>query len=394
MRLIDVSDLDHLTFQVFEEVNGYEPKYAILSHRWEEDEVSYQDVLKRSNVNKSGWAKLKQFCSLIRSRGHRYGWIDTCCIDKTSSAELSEAINSMFMWYNCAKMCYAYLHDVPPTPNSGDRDLSAVAQSEWFNRGWTLQELLSPFDIIFLDQNWHQIGTRNNIFSGLISKVTRIPIRMLHRYYGTNNSVRTNATGSGVGEVMSWAAQRKTTRAEDRAYSLLGLFGIYLPAMYGERNNAFHRLQVQIMESCEDDSIFAWQAPTRFRPETLLAPSLDHFEGCGSRPLELDSLWDKQPRERRMTNRGLRLEPLLRSCYKDEWGEECFLMPLNCTHPNDDSKGMCAAICVQIDRDGKYWRCGDHVKVSGPSLPHSNVWKHSINDRDGFERKVIYARRL
>ena len=392
MRLIDVSDIDHLTFHFVEEVDQGKPKYAILSHRWREDEVSYEDVLERKNPNKRGWTKLNQFCSLIKSHGYQYGWIDACCIDKASSAELSEAINSMYMWYRCSTTCYAYLDDVPSNTNGDGGHSSALAQSEWFTRGWTLQELLSPYEVKFVDQEWHSIGTRRGL-SRLISKFTHIPATTVTRYVGTDVAGSYSPT-SGVGEVMSWAARRKTTRYEDRAYSLLGMLGVHLPAMYGERHNAFHRLQVQIVESCEDDSIFAWQVNTATEYQSFLAPTLEFFDGCRSRPLHPDSMWDKEPGERRMTNKGLRLEPLLRLYKKNRFTGDCFLMPLNCTHPNDDSDGMCAAICIQQDRYGKFWRCGNHYKGSAGSLPHAKVMKHSIDDREGFERKLIYAQNL
>ncbi|KAI6002305.1 hypothetical protein F5J12DRAFT_906395 [Pisolithus orientalis] len=143
--------------------------------------------------------------------GYTWLWIDTCCIDKRSSAELSEAINSMYRWYRNSQMCYVYLND-------------------WFSRGWTLQELVAPKEAEFFNKSWVSIGIKQDLTS-LLEDITRIP----------EKSVR------AVAHIMSWAADRKTTRVEDRAYSLLGLFGVNMPMLYGEGSKAFQRLQLEII---------------------------------------------------------------------------------------------------------------------------------------------------
>ena len=107
MRLLKTRTLQ------LEEFVGQPPPYAILSHTWEQEEVTFQDIQGPEAVKKKGYAKLQQSSKQALLDGHRYIWIDTCCIDKSSSTELSEAINSMFRWYERAKVCYAYLHDVP-----------------------------------------------------------------------------------------------------------------------------------------------------------------------------------------------------------------------------------------------------------------------------------------
>ena len=125
------------------------PKYYILSHRWEDDETSFKDAQKSRNLGSRGWTKVQSFCRFVREHppttqpavSVEYVWVDTCCIDKKSSAELSEAINSMWVWYQRSVACYVYLNNVP----SADRDMvyRALRKSQWFTRGWTLQELLS-----------------------------------------------------------------------------------------------------------------------------------------------------------------------------------------------------------------------------------------------------------
>jgi hypothetical protein len=127
MRLLNTDTLEiHQFFGITT------PSYAILSHRWEADEVSFQDVRDRQNLNAYGWAKVNRCCALAKRNGHLYVWIDTCCIDKTSSAELNEAINSMFWWYQNAVVCYAYLNDVPSGLGEGREKEAALGESKWF----------------------------------------------------------------------------------------------------------------------------------------------------------------------------------------------------------------------------------------------------------------------
>ncbi|KAK5039839.1 hypothetical protein LTS07_000334 [Exophiala sideris] len=251
IRLIDTGCLSLQTFE------GREvPEYAILSHRWEADEISLQELQGNLNQHKAGWQKLRQFCQYAESKGHRFVWMDTCCIDKTSSAELSEAINSMFKWYRRAKVCYACLCDVPARG-----DLSATEwtkkfkSSEWFTRGWTLQELLASRELIFLPPTWEgEIGTRASL-SQEVKEVTGIPKEPLSRGWSLQDGF--GAPRFTVAQIMSWASARRTTRTEDTAYSLMGLFHINMPLLYGEGLNAFIRLQLEIM-SKYDDNICIW----------------------------------------------------------------------------------------------------------------------------------------
>ncbi|KAF6829461.1 het domain protein [Colletotrichum musicola] len=126
---------------------GKVPRYAILSHTWEDGEISFQDIERHTGSSKAGYAKLLASCKQALQDGLDYVWIDTCCIDKTSSAELSEAINAMFRFYKEAAVCYAFLSDVPDDTKFDER--SPFAKSRWYTRGWTLQELLAPTDLVF-----------------------------------------------------------------------------------------------------------------------------------------------------------------------------------------------------------------------------------------------------
>ncbi|KAL5085662.1 hypothetical protein Trisim1_010008 [Trichoderma cf. simile WF8] len=247
MRLINTQ-----TFQLKDFSYETIPPYAILSHTWGDDfeELTLHDV-KNGNIDKPGVGsiKLRGCCEQAQKDGLEYAWIDTCCIDKTNLVELSEAINSMFRWYNCASVCYAYLSDVPEDGNPSERG-SKFRSSRWFQRGWTLQELLAPKHLRFFNTKWQFIGTKGTI-SNVIKDITHVPRQFLLGITGLHVA--------SVAQRMSWAAQRETKRPEDLAYCLLGIFGIAMPMIYGEGGEqAFIRLQEQIMKSTRDDSILAW----------------------------------------------------------------------------------------------------------------------------------------
>ncbi|OTB01961.1 hypothetical protein M426DRAFT_32526, partial [Hypoxylon sp. CI-4A] len=232
--------------------------YAILSHRWlpTEDEVLFCDIESVGHKNvgeKKGYFKLSQCCEQAKRDGLKYVWIDSCCIDKTDSTEVQESINSMYRWYGNATKCYAYLKD---TTKSTTDVLQLGEKEEWFTRGWTLQELVAPKNIQFFDTDWKLIGSKFSL-GRYISKITGIRRSVL----GADRLQRPqqHPQNCSVAERMSWAARRQTTREEDRAYSLLGLFDVNMPMLYGEGGDkAFLRLQEEIIKRFDDHSIFAW----------------------------------------------------------------------------------------------------------------------------------------
>ncbi|KAI9059423.1 HET-domain-containing protein [Trametes sanguinea] len=253
-------------------------RYAILSHVWSRSrsgEQSYHQVngLWRRAVERANQAeringqkvkpsilddpglssKIRGACKIARRHGYRYLWIDSCCINQASSAELSEAINSMFEWYSKAAICYAYLEDVQPTATQSGTISEPIEtlmrKSKWHTRGWTLQELVAPKHLLFLTRNWSIIGSKSSM-AALLEDITGVDVAILIGS-STLDSI-------SVARRMSWASQRKTSRIEDEAYSLLGIFGIYMPTIYGEGRNAFVRLQQEIMKTIPDQSIFAW----------------------------------------------------------------------------------------------------------------------------------------
>ena len=192
--------------------------------------------------------KVRKACEIARQDGYRYIWVDSCCIDKTSSSELSEAINSMFNWYRDAQICYAFLADVP-SEEDVRAEGSKFRESRWFKRAWTLQELIAPRVVVFLSQNWEGLGTKDSL-AGLVEEITHIDRAIL-------THERALAEES-IAERMRWAAVREATRLEDEAYSLLGIFGIAMPTLYGEGRHAFQRLQEEILERIPDRTLFAW----------------------------------------------------------------------------------------------------------------------------------------
>ncbi|KAF5533461.1 ankyrin repeat-containing protein [Fusarium phyllophilum] len=257
MRLVNTETIQ-LEFLADDNV----PDYAILSHTWEQEEVLFHDMGHDTAKSKTGYAKLESCCRVARENGFEYIWDDTCCIDKTSSAELSEAINSMYRYYQEASICYVYLADIST--------VAEISNSRWFTRGWTLQELIAPSSMIFFDKEWRELGTKTSLVQ-VLSQRTSIPKAILC------DSEELETTS--IAQRMSWAADRVTTRKEDGAYSLMGIFGINMPLLYGEGDSAFYRLQEEIMRVSDDHSLFAWKATTS--RGGLLAPSPAAFKQSG-----------------------------------------------------------------------------------------------------------------
>ncbi|KAL8774803.1 MAG: hypothetical protein Q9209_000742 [Squamulea sp. 1 TL-2023] len=236
------------------------PPYLILSHRWGEKEVSYQQMHKERAVEGPGLTKVLNFCGLALEKRYTWVWIDTCCIDKKSSAELSEAINSMFKWYQSAEECIVYLSDVALGRLGKIEEIEAsFSASVWFTRGWTLQELLAPKRLTFYDSNWKEIGD-TDLLSRMISVITGIDEQFIAR--GASPPVPVGT--ASVAARMSWVAKRKTSRSEDIAYCLLGIFDVNMPLLYGEgAEKAFIRLQTEIINISDDETIFAWTSNQR-----------------------------------------------------------------------------------------------------------------------------------
>ena len=265
-------------------------EYAILSHRWNEPtEVNYEsmvdlekmDVKERNDIRQRlGYKKILDTCEQAKKDEYDWVWVDTCCIDKRSSAELSEAINSMYRWYANSAVCYAYLHDVGsffPAKWDDKQYPKSDGWPEWFSRGWTLQEMIAPSNVQFFNKTWTGIGDKKTL-APTLTRITRVPEHILKEGLFGNRPC--------VAQIMSWAANRRTTRVEDEAYSLMGLLDVNMPMLYGEGKKAFHRLQLEIIRTSNDQSIFAWAHNTAgVRTGSILADNPDSFWHCSEMEL-------------------------------------------------------------------------------------------------------------
>jgi hypothetical protein len=254
MRLLLCSDTGEFSF--YKDLVGDDtiPPYAILSHTWGADaeEVTFEDITNGTGKDKPGYEKIR-FCEdQARIDGLQYFWVDTCCIDKSNNNELSEAINSMFRWYRNAAKCYVYLSDVPRLAfDTSDKSNqvsweSALRKSRWFTRGWTLQELLAPRSVEFFSRERKGLGDKSSL-EQQIHEITCIPKSALQG---------TRLSEFSVNERLSWIERRQTKLEEDKAYSLLGIFDVYIPLIYGEGTaSAFRRLREEIdkLEKCIQD---------------------------------------------------------------------------------------------------------------------------------------------
>ncbi|KAK0630330.1 heterokaryon incompatibility protein-domain-containing protein [Bombardia bombarda] len=369
MRLINTQTLS------LEEYFGDRiPKYAILSHTWKDGEVSFQEWQhdRQCQVRKQGYQKILAACREAKGRSFKYLWVDTNCIDKGSSAELSEAINSMFNWYQRSDLCIVYLDDFHYDQNSDD--LANFADSRWFSRGWTLQELLAPRNTDFFDASWTWIGNKWSLLHRL-SAATSIKKQYLESPLDIRNA--------SVSTRMSWAAKRQTTREEDMAYCLLGLFDINMPLLYGEGVKAFIRLQEEIIKYSTDHTIFCWSSPPSLRNTPLwdgcLAPMPSAFIN-GATFITLDSsLSDEVPPDYQMTNSGLRINiPLLHCMGTDK----IKIVVLNAIRHQDKT----SRVCLLVSRES----ISRHNILSRE--PQSQLL--TVQDEWVKDSKMVYIRRV
>ena len=252
-------------------------------------EVGYKEMVNLGKMDRQeqnevrgrpGYKKIVDTCEQAKQDGYEWVWVDTCCIDKRSSAELSEAINSMYRWYGNAKVCYAYLHDVDgssfPTEKNDSKYQKSDGWPEWFSRGWTLQEMIAPRNLRFFNKDWQPIGNKE-MLTETLERITGVPEHILADGLEGNRPC--------VAQIISWAANRTTTRVEDRAYSLMGLLDVNMQMLYGEGKKAFHRLQLEIIRSSNDQSIFTWGHESDVRIGSILADDSSDFEGCSTMEL-------------------------------------------------------------------------------------------------------------
>ncbi|KAH7391405.1 hypothetical protein BKA64DRAFT_746953 [Cadophora sp. MPI-SDFR-AT-0126] len=373
----------------FIEVYGSDvPSYAILSHTWSDGEILLQD-LQGAEVQDESWAalsedppkvlggiKVKGFKKLLgttaiaRKNRYDYLWVDTCCIDKTSSAELSEAINSMYRWYAGADVCIAYLSDVPSaSTESPFEPNSRFRRSRWFNRGWTLQELIASQQVELFASDWSYLGAKTGDldFTRLLSDITGIQLDVL--------SGELSPQDMSIAARMHWAAERSTTREEDIAYCLLGIFDVNMPLLYGEGKRAFIRLQEAILTKEEDQSLFAWHSeplPTSSLGDSgptggfsgLLAESPNWFWDHNDIETSMPMILKSSPSA--VTSKGLRIDLLLLPCEEDDpiSNEADFRVVLNCERVRDGQRESPVIYLKRI------WGMGDQFARVRPDHRH------------------------
>ncbi|KAF2842629.1 HET-domain-containing protein [Patellaria atrata CBS 101060] len=254
------------------------PPYAILSHRWGDGEVLFEDLGSDTYKKKDGYRKIEFCAEQVAQDQLQYFWIDTCCIDKWNLRERSKAINSMFRWYRNAAKCYVFLSDVSVStateiPQRSTWEVSFRA-SEWFTRGWTLQELIAPVSVEFFSSEGRRIGDKISL-EPLIREITGVPLNALRGH---------SLDEFTISERMEWARNRETTEEEDNIYCLLGILDVSMPTSYGEgKENALRRLQMEVEAADSAPTIIPFSRN-------------DHFVGRESQLAELEAklLGDKQ----------------------------------------------------------------------------------------------------
>lgn len=346
------------------------PKYAILSHTWEQDEISHQEYMclhpptnfttfsewtllsrllkdkDRQQISaKAGYRKIEEAIQKARSNHYEWIWVDTCCIDKRSSEELSEALNSMFKFYQYAKVCYALLsdYDVSEAP---EQELDGC---KWFTRGWTLQELIAPSQVVFFDKKWRPVGRKTEMTEKL-SHITKI-----QRY------VLKDPESLGywsVAQRMCWASSRQVAREEDIAYCLLGIFNVNMPLLYGEGGvKAFKRLQKEILMKTNDHSLFAWTGPADLFPHrtSILASSPRLFADC-ERVRHHDATFSR-PCPSSLTSGGVQITLRVRkrdaNSIQLEALLDCYFRP---HRESDPKKGIVIDLLGNVSYSNTYYR--------------------------------------
>ena len=272
MRLLHFNELGELEWTEF--TKDAIPQYAILSHTWGSEEVSFVDLVNKTGKTKAGYRKIL-FCGEQATCDKlQYFWVDTCCIDKRNLNELSRAINSMYRWYQNAVKCYVFMSDVSTSgmtnPESHQSTWEAAfRKSRWFTRGWTLQELLAPASVEFFSLQHQRLGNKQSL-ERQIHEITGIPTEALQGHPLNHFSVTKR---------MAWAENRETTEEEDGAYCLLGIFGVFMSLIYGEgKANALNRLRKAINEATYQEDFGRQQEQSRSCKHTILYRWVRRFD--------------------------------------------------------------------------------------------------------------------
>jgi hypothetical protein len=362
--------------------------YAILSHTWrlENDEITFADMVVQklqSSMAHEAFNKIRLTCDQATREGLEYIWVDTCCIDKSSSADLSEAIDSMYAYYARAKVCYVFMSDVELADGH-----EGFRRSRWFTRAWTLQELLAPIEVRFYDKRWMFLGRLSDPrCANIICEITGVDGNMLLG--------KASLKDFSIAQRMPWAAHRHAKRLEDRAYSLLGIFGVNMPMIYGEGDKAFVRLQENIIRKTTDHSILCWNPPQgrdtgslHFQPRSLFASSPSYFADSKN----IVQRATHSPRPFNMTNRGLGIT-LPVHAYFDKHGDEGYTQAkMNCVYQGQEAQPIVLNLQRQYDLDA------DHADGFQPWASRSRrarreAWDYMMGRPFDWQFVASYARR-
>ncbi|KAI8958484.1 heterokaryon incompatibility protein-domain-containing protein [Daldinia sp. FL1419] len=380
---------EKLTLEYFNDAQVKRLPYAVLSHTWGSDEILFHEFAdgREALQSRTGWRKMTRFCETALRHGFKHAWMDACCIDKRNSADLSEAINSMYKYYYKSAACFIYLEDVhkyadeanslPGVQVTRDQLLTRVKATRWVTRGWTLQELIAPKQRFFLASDWSQIEDGQDLLDTLVES-TGIDKELLQ-----DRDLMRNFC---IAERMKWASRRQTTRAEDVAYCLMGIFNVNMPVLYGEgARNAFNRLQREIMQSSFDMTIFIWYG--NYASSGLLARSPSDF--ADAPPSSLWAPWNLSAFS--MTNIGLSIGLNIGEGDEiddDECGEKVKVAALQCNVQTSTGQWEIPVIYLKLlkavnfsyngerQRSFRRVRCAERLTIPSNQLeayPYQNI---------------------
>jgi hypothetical protein len=375
------------------------PPYAILSHTWIAEETTQQEFRAAGNQpwnspqarQLSSYSKINGSCEQALQDGITYVWIDACCIDRTSSNDLTRSINSMFRWYRQAKVCYAYLSDVFVDTQSPPRHGNVfniaekeIAKSKWFTRGWTLQELIAPPHLKFFSATWIPLGEKSDMLP-LLESISGVHTDALNGTPLGRFSIATR---------MAWASSRVTSVLEDVAYCLLGIFDVNMPLIYGEGEKAFLRLQEEIMKDSEDQSLFAWGPPPStidgnagFRRNRTSIFAQHPVQYANSSSIRASCLTDYPDEPYRLTNIGVQIELPLVHVNRGSLPRpvpdilEVRAVVLSCLYTDSENR-ICPGIVVgrEVGSTSRQW-----TRIAGIDLI-----RFDRNDVKDAKRSMIY----
>jgi hypothetical protein len=221
---------------------------VFITHRWDSPEIGYQTVMKNNcHAISLLSTKLRRIRNALKKKDIRYVWMDTICIDKANLSELDEAIRSMYKWY---ASCAAVVLD------------SGTPLDMWCSRGWCLQEGAAAGRLCGISKD----GNLATIQQLAIEQNQNLCTLDLHLYYRPGNAV----------EILTRMDVRETTRKEDMAYALAGIFSIDLTLAYGEGLRSRARLLEQLAIQKGDLSFLSFPTTQRMLHNSLPAIGETH----------------------------------------------------------------------------------------------------------------------